>query len=434
MKTDLVVVGGGPAGMMAALTAAKEGAKVILAEKNNRPGKKLAITGAGRCNLTNLADLNEIIANIPGNGRFLYSALGQFNPERLMAFFQDELHVPLKVERGRRVFPESDQAQDIVAALTNCLKTWKVTLFTQTTVARLEIDPGARSLRGVYCASVPPGKGGAQRYIETKKVVIATGGLSYPGTGSDGDGYRLAQAAGHTVTPLRPSLVPLETAEGWPLRLQGLTLTNVSVTSYHGDKKIQTGFGELLFTHFGISGPTVLSLSRAIVPYVQECPGSVTVRIDLKPGLDEAVLDLRLQRDFAKFSRKIYQNSLEELLPRKLIPVIVELSGIDPVKPAHQITRAERLNLVKLCKGLSVTITKPRPIAEAIVTAGGIATKEIDPKTMESRKIPGLYFAGEVVDVDGYTGGYNLQIAFSMGYVAGMAAARSLLAASETTS
>jgi predicted Rossmann fold flavoprotein len=390
-------------------------------EKNNRLGKKLAITGAGRCNLTNQADLNEMIANIPGNGRFLYSALQQYNPERLMAFFQDELHVPLKVERGRRVFPLSDQAQDIVAALTAALKTYKVNLLTQSPVTRLEIDPDKQGHLAVICASKD-----ASRIIEAQKVIIATGGLSYPGTGSDGEGYRLAKEAGHTVTPLRPSLVPLETAEDWPRRLQGLALTNVSVMSFHGSDKIQTDFGELLFTHFGVSGPTILSLSRAIVPYVEEQPKSVTVRIDLKPGLNETELDLRLQRDFAKFSRKIFQNSLEELLPRKLIPVMIELSGIDPLKPVHQITREERIGLVKLLKELTLTITKSRPVAEAIVTAGGIETKELNPKTLESRKIPGLYFAGEVVDVDGYTGGYNLQIAFSMGYVAGMAAARSL--------
>lgn len=429
MKTDLIVVGGGPAGMMAALTAAKEGVKVILVEKNNRLGKKLAITGAGRCNLTNQADQSELIANIPGNGRFLYSALQQYSPERLMAFFQDELHVPLKVERGRRVFPESDQAQDIVSALTAALKTYKVNLLTQTPVIRLEVEPAKSLLLGVHCAGSQAGKG--DLYIEAPKVIIATGGLSYPGTGSDGDGYRMAKAVGHTVTKLRPALVPLETAEEWPQHLQGLALTNVSVTSWRQNSKIQTDFGELLFTHFGISGPTILSLSRAIVPYVLDKPESVTVRIDLKPGLTETELDLRLQRDFAKFSRKIYQNSLEELLPRKLISVMIELSGIDPLKPVHQITREERQGLVKLFKELTLTITKPRPVAEAIVTAGGIETKEINPKTLESRKISGLYFAGEVVDVDGYTGGYNLQIAFSMGYVTGTAAARSLLAAPE---
>jgi predicted Rossmann fold flavoprotein len=414
MDADVIVVGAGAAGMMAALTAAQAGARVVLLEKNGSIGRKLAITGKGRCNLTNRTDINELVANIPGNGRFLYSVFQRFGPEELMAFFEEQLKVPLKVERGRRVFPESDRAMDIIEGLDRCLQNSGVELVTKARVTGLVLDQ-EKKVAGVICENSWRMGAGA--------VVLGTGGASYPATGSTGDGYRLAEAVGHRIVPVRPSLVPLETREDWPKRLEGLSLTNVEVTSYHRGKKLQSEFGEMLFTSFGLSGPLILSLSREIAPLVLAEPDSVTIGIDLKPALTEEELDLRVQRDFNEFVRKLYKNALDELLPQKLIPVIIDLSGIDPVKPVHQITREERLKLVNLLKNFRLTVSRPRPIAEAIVTAGGIGVKEINPKTLESKVVPGLFLAGEVVDVDGYTGGYNLQIAFSMGNVAGREAA-----------
>lgn len=422
METDLAVIGAGPAGIMTALQAAKAGVRVVLLERNQRIGRKLAITGSGRCNLTNQSSLEEIIGNIPGNGRFLYSVLRRFGPEELMALFEKEFGVALKVERGHRVFPESDQAHDIVRALQKALTDYGVTLWRGRRV--LEIDfSGAPHVFSVQ------GEKGLR--LDCRYVAVATGGASYPATGSSGDGYRLARAAGHQIITPQPALVPLETKESWAKQLQGLSLTNVAVSAWHRGRKLQAEFGEMLFTHFGVSGPIILSLSREIVQRLANDPGSVKLLIDLKPALNETQLDLRLQRDFAKYIRKIYQNSLDELLPKKMIPVIVGLSGIDPSKPVHQITKEERLRLVHLLKNLELTITQSRPLAEAIVTAGGVSTKEIDPKTMESKIVPGLYFVGEVVDVDGYTGGFNLQIAFSMGYAAGRAIAARLAASKE---
>lgn len=400
---------------MAALVGAEHGLKVALIERNKTIGKKLAITGSGRCNLTNQMDIKDFILNIPGNGRFLYSILQRFGPTELMSFFQNKLNVPLKVERGNRVFPESERAQEIVEALESNLKALKVHLMTGTRVTRLLLND-SNQLIGVACEN------GTQ--VEANFVIIATGGASYPGTGSTGDGYQLAKAVGHTIVDIMPSLIPLETKEEWPKQLQGLSLVNVNVESSYKGKKLEQEFGEMLFTHFGVSGPTILSLSRKIVPLVLKEPESVNIIIDLKPALTEEELDLRVQRDFDKYIRKIYQNALNDLLPKKLIPVMITLSNIDPQKPVHQITRMERLFLVKQLKKLSLTIKRPRPISEAIVTAGGINTKEINPKTLESKILSGLYFAGEVIDVDGYTGGFNLQIAFSTGFVAGLEAAR----------
>lgn len=415
MKTDILVIGAGPAGMMAALTAAGQGVRVVLAERNERIGRKLGITGAGRCNITNQADVEELIANIPGNGRFLYSAFRNFGVNELMNYFEQELHIPLKVERGRRVFPESDEAGQVVNAFYKKLKMSKIELLTSTRIIKILFDE-ENKVEGVISED--------GRRIDTKVVIVATGGVSYPGTGSTGDGYCLAKTAGHTVIDPVPSLVPLESVEEWPKRLQGLSLVNVSTTSFYKDQKLDSEFGEMLFTHFGVSGPMILSLSRKAAFKVLDEPGSVAIVIDLKPALSEAELDARVQRDFAKYIRKIYQNSLDDLLPQKLIPVIIELSAIDPLKPVHQITKEERLGLVKLLKNLRLTIARPRPIAEAIVTAGGVSTKEINPKTMESKNASGLYFAGEVIDVDAYTGGYNLQIAFSTGFIAGREAGR----------
>lgn len=411
MDNQLIVIGAGAAGMMAAYTAAKHGIKVLILERNKTVGRKLLITGSGRCNVTNDTETKELIANIPGNGRFLYSAFQQFGPADLKRMIETEFHVPLKVERGRRVFPVSDQSRDIVNGFEKALRDVGVTIITQARVQRLLIDSDA-----VCGVVVEDG-----REFKSDHVIIATGGASYPGTGSTGDGYRLAKQAGHTVQDIFPSLVPLETVEDWPKQVEGLTLNNIRVTVYHQDRKLNDDFGDLLFTGFGVSGPTILSLSRSIVPWVLKVPGSVKLMIDLKPALSVDELDHRIQRDFSKFINKLYKNALDELLPRSLIPVIIDLSKILSVKPVHQITREERQRLVKLLKALPLTIAKPRSLSEAIVTAGGVNTKEINPKTMESKLISGLYFVGEVVDVDGYTGGYNLQIAFSMGYAAGQA-------------
>lgn len=420
MRSDLIVVGGGAAGVMAALVAAKKGAAVILIEKNKSLGRKLAITGGGRCNLTNQTDIGELIKNTPGNGRFLYSAFQRFGPEDVMRLFEDELGVKLKVERGRRVFPVSDQAQEVVAAIGRQLQRLGVTVLTSTKVSSLMIDEAEKRITGVRCEN--------EEEIQAPAVIIATGGLAYPGTGSTGDGLLWAEAAGHTLVPCFPSLVPLVTREEWPKQLEGLSLTNVNLTVWQGQKKLAAEFGEMLFTSFGVSGPIVLSVSRLVAPLVAQEPGSVVLQIDLKPALDEVELDLRVQRDFNEFSRKQFKNALDELLPQKIIPVIINLSGIEPQKPVHQITREERIRLVRLLKNLTLTVERTRPFTEAIVTAGGVSTKEINPKTMESKLIAGLYFAGEVVDVDAYTGGYNLQIAFSMGYVAASEAVRKIQA------
>ena len=414
MSSDLIIVGGGAAGLMAALVAAKKGATVSLIEKNKNLGRKLAITGGGRCNLTNQADIQGLIENTPGNGRFLYSAFQQFGPEEVIRLFEDELGVDLKVERGRRVFPVSDRAQDVVDAFNRRLQRLGVTVLSSTKVTSLIINEAERRVIGVRCDN--------EEEIKAPAIIVATGGLSYPGTGSTGDGLHWAKAVGHTVVPCFPSLVPLVTREEWPKQLEGLSLTNVNLSVWHEQKRIAAEFGEMLFTGFGVSGPIVLSVSRLVAPLVAAQPGSVVLKIDLKPALDETELDLRVQRDFNEFSRKQFKNSLDQLLPQKLIPVFIDLSGVEPQKPVHQITREERIRLVQFLKGLNLTIERTRPFTEAIVTSGGVNTKEINPKTMESKLIAGLYFAGEVVDVDAYTGGYNLQIAFSMGYTAATAA------------
>jgi predicted Rossmann fold flavoprotein len=414
MGNNIIVIGAGAAGMMAAYVAAQGGARVLLLERNQTVGRKLFITGSGRCNLTNQADTTELVAQTPGNGRFLYSALQRFGAAEVMNLFEIELGVPLKVERGRRVFPVSDKSRDIVNGLEQGLKKLGVKILIGQRVTAILLDPNQR-VTGVKCED-----GGK---FPAGSVILATGGASYPGTGSTGDGYRLAKTVGHTLIPLFPSLAPLETVEAWPRTVEGLTLNNINVTSYYRGKKLDAEFGDLLFTGFGVSGPIILSLSRQIAPLVLQEPGSVTLRLDLKTALTEEELDRRIQKDFAKFVRKVFKNALDELLPRSLIPVIIDLSQIDPLKPVHQISKEERGKLVRLLKHLPLTIQKPRPLAEAIVTAGGISTKEINPKTMESKIVSGLYLVGEVVDVDAYTGGYNLQIAFSMGHAAGIAAA-----------
>jgi predicted Rossmann fold flavoprotein len=409
----VIVVGAGPAGMMAAGVAAGMGARVILAEKKPQAGSKLRITGKGRCNITAAVDQENLIKGIPGNGRFLYSALHEFSNVDLIRFF-NERGLQTKVERGSRVFPCSDKAQDVVDVLYHFVKDAGAELQTSVSISNLVIDNGRIS-----------GVDSSRGHINADAVIIATGGLSYPGTGSTGDGYRLAQACGHSLVEPRPGLVPLVTEESWIKELQGLSLRNVAATAFTASgKKINDDFGELLFTHFGLSGPIILSMSRDIGEYIYRQRQKVIMKIDLKPALSAETLDERLLRDLDKYSRKLFKNSLQDLLPQKMIPVFIALSGIDPDKPCHQINRAERHNMVNLLKNFTVTVTATRPIAEAIVTAGGINIKEVNPKTMESKLVKGLYFAGEVLDVDGYTGGYNLQTAFSTGYVAGKNAAR----------
>ena len=411
MSKRVVVVGGGPAGMMAAITAAESGAHVTLLEPNERLGKKLNITGKGRCNVTNDTDLPGLLANIPRNGKFLYSAFAHWGSADTMAFFE-RLGVPLKVERGSRVFPVSDRAFDISAALERRLKALRVRWAHDRAVDIETADGAVRAVRGegeTYPADA---------------VILATGGVSYPATGSTGDGHRLAAALGHTVTELDGSLVPLEgvIAPGVPCaRLQGLSLRNVGLTVYEGKRKIYQDFGELLFTHFGVSGPLVLSASAHMRHFEKK---DYRFEIDLKPALDQAQLDKRLLADFQKYLNHDFRNALDDLLPQKLIPVVIELSGIPPQEKVHDITRERRQALLSVLKAFPVTITKKRPVTDAIVTTGGVKVGEVDPKTMESKLLHGLYLAGELLDADAYTGGFNLQIAWATGRAAGAAAAQ----------
>jgi len=405
MAKRVVIIGGGPAGMMAGGTAGSRGLEVFLIEKNRTLGKKLLLTGKGRCNFTNDTDLQGLIDNIPVNGRFLYSAFSKFSSRDLIKFFNN-LGVRTKVERGGRVFPESDRAEDILKALERYIRDNSVRII-QGEVKRVLKEDGR--VLGVILSD--------GRFISSNSVIIATGGLSYPQTGSTGDGYRFARELGHSIVPPKPSLVPLEIEESWVSDLQGLTLKNVSIRVFDQfGREVYTDLGEMLFTHFGISGPIVLSASSHMRDIDKN---RYRVVIDLKPGLTEEALDRRIQRDFEKYSRRYFINSLGELLPRSLIPVVVELSGIPRDKYVNQISREERRILVKLLKGLDLTVSRFRPIEEAIVTSGGVNVNEINPSTMESKLVKGLFFAGEVIDVDGYTGGFNLQIAFSTGYVAG---------------
>lgn len=409
MSKGLVVVGGGAAGMMAAVSAAERGARVTLLEPNERLGKKLNITGKGRCNVTNNADVQTLLTNVPRNGKFLYSAFSRFDGRDAMAFFVS-IGVPLKTERGNRVFPVSDRAFDVSAALERRLKALKVSLVRDRAV-ELEITSGAvtgvRGERGTYPAGA---------------VVLATGGVSYPATGSTGEGHRMAREAGHTVTDLQGSLVPLRDY-GLGRELQGLSLRNVGLAVFEDRKKIYTDFGEMLFTHFGVSGPLVLSASAHMRHFGKK---TYRLEIDLKPALDEQALDKRLLRDFEKYANHDFCNALDDLLPQKLIPVAVERSGIPPHQKVHDLTREQRRGLVQVLKHFSVEIAGPCPVTDAIVTSGGVKISEIDPRTMESKIVKGLYFSGEIMDVDAYTGGFNLQIAWATGRAAGQAAAEAL--------
>lgn len=405
---DVLVIGGGAAGMMAAITAARSGARTAVLEKNSRLGRKLAITGKGRCNLTNNSDNDTVMKNIPRNARFLYSALSQFSAADTMEFFE-RLGVPLKTERGKRVFPVSDRAADVVEALCDEIKRLGVEVIKGSCTGLL-IKDGA-------CV----GAKSAGRELHSAATVIATGGMSYPATGSDGSGYRLAQQAGHTVVPPEPSLISMETKERWTARAEGLCLRNAAVRLLDGGKCIYEDFGELLFTNYGISGPTVLSAS-AHIPKME--PDRYTIIIDLKPALSEKQLDARILRDFSERRGQRLGDSLGGLLPSQLIAPIIGLSGIDPDIRVDDITRGGRLMLGGLLKKLTLHVERYRPIEEAIITRGGVSVKEIDPRTMESKLCRRLYFAGEIIDCDAYTGGFNLQIAFSTGYSGGLAAAK----------
>lgn len=397
------MIGGGAAGTLCAALAAGRGLDVVLLEPNRMLGRKLRITGKGRCNVTNDCDAREFISAIPGDGRFLQSAIHKFGTSDTKALFEG-LGVALKTERGNRVFPESDRADDIADALTKLARENGVRVLRERATRILTDEAGA--VRAVLA-------GGGE--IECEAAVICTGGLSYPGTGSTGDGYRMARELGHTIRPCRPSLVPLESPDAWCREMQGFSLRNVELSAYEDEKLIYKALGEMLFTHFGVSGPLVLSASAHMRRF-GEC--RYRLSIDLKPGLDEKKLDARLLRDFEKYSNREFRNSLGDLAGRAMIPVLVELSGIPGDTRTNSVTRQQRAALAQLLKHFPVSLSGPRPIAEAIVTSGGVATTEVNPRTMESKLVPGLYFAGEVLDLDAYTGGYNLQIAWSTAFVA----------------
>lgn len=402
METDVIIIGGGAAGAMAGVLCSQRGRKTIIFEPNGKIGKKLLITGKGRCNVTNNCTPDELLKNIPRNPRFLYSAFSRFSSADTMELFEG-FGVPLKTERGNRVFPVSDKAADIVSALDRNLKKNGVRIIKENVTDIIVVD-------GVCKGVVAGGK----QYF-SQSVLLATGGKSYPLTGSDGSGYVLAEKAGHTVTPLEPSLVPIVCSEKYCADMMGLSLRNVTLSLYDGKKKIYSELGEMLFTHFGVSGPLVLSASSHISKMES---GRYKILIDLKPGLSLKQLDARIQRDFSENINRIFGNSLSKLLPAKLVPTAVRLSGILGETKVNQITREERLAFAQLLKEFPLTVKGFRPIEEAIITSGGINIKEINPKTMESKLVQNLYFAGEIIDTDGYTGGFNLQIAFSTAFCA----------------
>ena len=416
----VIIVGAGPAGLLAGITAAQYTNDVTILEKMEKPLQKLLITGKGRCNITSSLPIEDFIENIPGNGMFLYSAFHKFGNEQILTLLKEE-GVETKVERGNRVFPVSDKAQDVREAFLRKAKKQNVSIQTNAKVEKLIVKDG--KVEGVIYEQK-----GMKKEIKADKVVLATGGKSYPKTGSTGDGYEMAKQVGHTITPLKPSLVPLVASPKDKLlckKMQGLSLRNVGITikDMKNNKVIYEDFGEMLFTHFGISGPTVLSGSAHLLRYktIEELfkQNQIQFIIDLKPALSEEKLDDRILRDFRAEKNKAFKNSLNQLLPQKMIDVIVELSNISPEKKVNEITKQERENLVKLLKHFRIEIKDFGAIEEAIITAGGVSIKEINPTTMESKKVQGLFFAGEIIDVDAYTGGFNLQIAYSTGYVAG---------------
>lgn len=406
---QIVVIGGGAAGLMAAVIAGREGARVILLEKMNMVGKKMGITGKGRCNITNSADISDFIKNTPGNGKFLYGAYERFSNVDLLALLH-EWGLKTKVERGGRVFPESDSALEVRNLFMKMLKKYNVTVHLNEAVTKI-----------VTKDNVVTGVVTTKESYACEAVIIATGGASYPLTGSTGDGYRLAEGVGHSITDIRPSLVPIVTEESWVKDIMGLSLRNVEVSIVFKEKVQAKMFGEMMFTHFGVTGPTILSLSHTVGKLLRKKKtASIAVSINLKPALTAEVLDKRLQKDFDLYSKKQLANGMKDLLPSNLIPIIISLAKLDPAKPINQITKEERQQLCHVLQHMTLTVKGLCPVEEAIVTAGGISLKEFNPKTMESKLVKGLYGAGEVLDIDAFTGGYNLQAAFSTGYVAAM--------------
>ena len=404
--SKILVVGGGAAGMMAAVTAARRGKNVLLLEKNEKLGKKLFITGKGRCNLTNSAEVEELFNAVVSNPKFLYSSFYSFTNDQVIGFFE-ELGVKTKVERGGRVFPESDHSSDVIRALEQEMKRLGVRISLRTEVKEILTEDGRA--KGVRLSS--------GRMIAADAVTVATGGISYPSTGSTGDGYRFARECGHKVTDLSPALVPMEVKEWYAKELMGLSLRNIGIRITDGKKKLYEEFGEMLFTHYGVTGPVILSASSIVGKKLKEHP--LTLHIDLKPALTEEQLDKRVLREFEANHNRQFKNAVDSLFPAKLRPVAIELSGIPEEKKVNEVTKEERLHFVRLIKDFSMTLTGLRGYHEAIITKGGVSVKEIDPGTMESKLVKGLYFAGEVLDLDAVTGGYNLQIAWSTGYLAG---------------
>lgn len=408
--SNVIVVGGGAAGMMAAIFAARNGQNVTLLEKNEKLGKKIFITGKGRCNITNASEIEDLFSAVISNPKFLYSGFYSFTNDQVIHFFE-ELGVATKIERGNRVFPVSDHSSDVIAALAREMQHLKVKVQLHCEVKELLIN-NEREIKGVRLAN--------GKKMTADAVVVATGGISYPSTGSTGDGYRFARNCGHKVTELFPSLVPMEVKEWYAKELQGLSLKNIEIHITDGKKKLYDEFGEMLFTHYGVTGPVILSASSIVGKTLEK--KELVLHIDLKPALTEEQLDKRLLREFEANHNKQFKNAIDSLLPAKLRPVIIELSGIEEEKKVHEITKEERLNLLRLIKDFHMTLTGLRGYNEAIITKGGISVKEIDPGTMESKLIKNLYFAGEVLDLDAVTGGYNLQIAWSTGYLAGISA------------
>lgn len=409
--SKVIVIGGGPAGMMAAYAAAESGHAVTLLEQNEKLGKKLFITGKGRCNLTNASDMEQLFANVVSNRKFLYSAFYSYDNEQVISFFESH-GMPTKTERGNRVFPVSDHSSDVIAALSAALRGQQVEVLLHTKVKRLLLEEREEEKRvtGVELAD--------HTKMHADAVIVATGGISYPSTGATGDGYRMAEESGHKMVSPTPALVPMETKEPWVRDLQGLSLRNVRMSVTRGKKKLYEDFGEMLFTHFGVSGPLVLSASGCIPAKAFDQELSMT--IDLKPALDVEQLDHRILREFDEMKNKQFKNSLGHLLPAKMIPVMIALSGIDPDTKVNEISREQRQNLLHLFKNMPLTITGLRDFKEAIITKGGVSVKDINPSTMESKLVQGLYFCGEVLDLDALTGGYNLQIAWSTGHLAGI--------------
>ena len=426
--SKVIVIGGGPAGMFAAYFAAKNGHKVTLLEQNEKLGKKLYITGKGRCNITNASDMEDLFANVCSNEKFLYSAFYSYTNEQVVDFFES-YGLRTKVERGNRVFPVSDHSSDVIATLTRALKDVgvEVKLYTKVTKLITEVyqdENGETVLADKKTGTIKQEVKGVVLQdgttIHADSVVLATGGISYPSTGATGDGYRFAEGLQHKIVEPTPSLVPFEVQESWVTEMQGLALKNVAVTIEREGKKIYTDFGEMLFTHFGVSGPMILSASASIKPaFFKDFEHELILKIDLKPALDREQLDKRILKDFEEAKNKQYKNSIQKLLPSKMIPIIIRLSGIDPDKQVNEITKEERAKLVDLLKGLPMTIIGLRGWNEAIITKGGVSVKQVNPSTMESKLVNGLYFAGELLDLDAMTGGYNLQIAWSTGYLAG---------------